>query len=152
MGKYEDFLASKAIRAQERGLKTIPPLASHLFPFQKLCVDFALRSGSAGNFLSTGLGKTACELEWATHAAEASNGKALILAPLSVGWQIAKEGDRWGYDSRVVRDQSEVRSGINICNYDRLDKLDPSSFGAVALDESSILKSFGEVPTNLDEL
>ena len=142
MGKYEDFLASKAIRAQERGLKTVPPLASHLFPFQRLCVDFALRAGSAGNFLSTGLGKTACELEWATHAAEATNGKALILAPLSVGWQIAKEGDRWGYDSRVIRDQSEAREGINICNYDRLEKLDPSAFGAVALDESSILKSF----------
>lgn len=46
MGKYEDFLASKAIRAQERGLKDIPALASHLFPFQKLCVDFALRAGS----------------------------------------------------------------------------------------------------------
>ncbi len=143
MGKYEDFLASKAIRAQERGLKEIPTLAGHLFPFQKLCVDFALRAGSAGNFLSTGLGKTACELEWCRHAAEATNGKALILAPLSVGWQIAKEAERWGYDAGVIRDQSEVDYGINICNYDRLDKLDPSSFGAVALDESSILKSFG---------
>lgn len=143
MGKYEDFLASKAIRAQERGLKDVPALAGHLFPFQRLCVDFALRAGSAGNFLSTGLGKTACELEWSAHAADATNGKALILAPLSVGWQIAKEAERWGYDARVVRDQSEVREGINICNYDRLDKLDPAAFGAVALDEASILKSFG---------
>ena len=72
--KYEDFLASKAIRAQERGLKTVPTLAGHLFPFQRLCVDFALRAGSAGNFLSTGLGKTACELEWSAHAADATNG------------------------------------------------------------------------------
>lgn len=143
MGKYEDFLASKAIRAQERGLKDVTALAGHLFPFQKLCVDFALRAGSAGNFLSTGLGKTACELEWCAHAAEATNGKALILAPLSVGWQIAKEAERWGYDAGVIRDQSEVDWGINICNYDRLDKLDPTSFGAVALDEASILKSFG---------
>jgi len=143
MGKYEDFLASKAIRAQERGLKDVPALAGHLFPFQKLCVDFALRAGSAGNFLSTGLGKTACELEWAAHAADASNGRALILAPLSVGWQIGKEAERWGYDYRVIRDQSQVGWGINICNYDRLDKLDPTAFGAVALDESSILKSFG---------
>lgn len=142
MGNYEDFLASKAVRAQERGLRDNPALAGHLFPFQKLCVEFALRAGSAGNFLSTGLGKTACELEWATHAAEASNGRALILAPLSVGWQIAKEADRWGYQARVVRDHSEVKAGINICNYDRLDKLEPSAFGAVALDESSILKSF----------
>jgi hypothetical protein len=140
---YADFLASKAIRATERGLSDVPTLAGHLFLFQRSCVGFALRAGSAGNFLSTGLGKTACELEWSAHAAEASNGKALILAPLSVGWQIAKEADRWGYDARVIRDQSEAKAGINICNYDRLDKLEPASFGAVALDESSILKSFG---------
>lgn len=140
---YHDFLASKAIRATERGLSDVPHLASHLFPFQKSCVEFALRAGSAGNFLSTGLGKTACELEWSAHAAEATNGKSLILAPLSVGWQIAKEAKRWGYDARVIREQDEAKSGINICNYDRLDKLDPASFGAVALDESSILKSFG---------
>jgi hypothetical protein len=139
---YADFLASKAIRAKERGLSDVPTLAGHLFPFQRSCVEFALRAGSAGNFLSTGLGKTACELEWSSHAAEASNGKALILAPLSVGWQIAKEAERWGYDARVIREQAEAKSGINICNYDRLDKLDPTAFGAVALDESSILKSF----------
>lgn len=139
---YADFLASKAIRATERGLSNVPSLAAHLFPHQRSCVEFALRAGSAGNFLSTGLGKTACELEWAHHAAEASNGKALILAPLSVGWQIEQEARRWGYEARVIRDQSDAKHGINICNYDRLDKLDPSAFGAVALDESSILKSF----------
>jgi hypothetical protein len=59
-----------------------------------------------------------------------------------VGWQIAQEAERWGYDARVIRDNSEAEWGINICNYDRLDKLDPAEFGAVALDESSILKSF----------
>lgn len=148
--EYEDFLAKKAIRAEERGLKTLPTISSHLFPFQNLCVKFALRAGSAGNFLSTGLGKTACELEWAAHAADATNGRALILAPLSVGWQIAQEAERWGYDAKVIRDQSEVDWGINICNYDRLDKLDPAAFGAVALDESSILKSFaGKTSTAL---
>jgi hypothetical protein len=140
---YAEFLASKAIRATERGLSDVPRLAGHLFPFQRSCVEFALRAGSAGNFLSTGLGKTACELEWSAHAAEASNGKALILAPLSVGWQIAKEAERWGYDARVIRDQHDAKAGINICNYDRLDRLDAAAFGAVALDESSILKSFG---------
>ena len=142
MTDYQTFLAKKKLRAQDHGLKHIPNLAAHLFPFQKICVEFALRAGSAGNFLSTGLGKTACELEWAAHAADASNGRALILAPLSVGWQIAQEGKRWGYDIKVIRDMSEIGWGINVCNYDRLDKLDPTAFGAVALDESSILKSF----------
>lgn len=140
---YPSFLASKKIQAEQRGLKRIPKLASHLFPFQKTCIEFALRVGSAGNFLSTGLGKTACELEWAAHAADATNGRSLILAPLSVGWQIEKEAKRWSYTARVIRNQDDAGEGINICNYDRLDKLDPSYFGAVALDESSILKSFG---------
>lgn len=139
---YADFLGSKTIRAQMRGMDNVPKLANHLFQFQKHCVEFALRAGSAGNFLSTGLGKTACELEWSAHAAEATNGKALILAPLSVGWQIEQEAKRWGYDARVIREQSEASNGINICNYDRLDHLDPDYYGCVALDESSILKSF----------
>jgi hypothetical protein len=141
--EYAEFLSRKVVRAKDRGLSNVPALAGHLFPFQASCVEFSLRAGSAGNFLSTGLGKTACELEWSAQAAEATNGKALILAPLSVGWQIAKEAERWGYDARVIRQQDEARAGINICNYDRLDTLDPSAFGAAALDESSILKSFG---------
>lgn len=142
MTEYLEFLKSKQSRADKRGLANVPALASHLFPFQAHCVKFALEAGSAANFLSTGLGKTACELEWAAHAGEATNGKSLILAPLSVGWQIAQEGKRWGYNTRVVRNQDEIMEGINICNYDRLELLDPSAFGAVALDESSILKSF----------
>lgn len=139
---YSEFLASKAPSAVMRGMDHVPTLAGHLFPFQRKCVDFALRAGSSGSFLSTGLGKTAIELEWSEHARAATNGKALIIAPLSVGWQIAEEGKKWGYDAHVVRDQSEARDGINICNYDRLGLIKPEEFGCVALDESSILKSF----------
>ena len=138
---YEDFLSRKAIAAPLRGLTTVPGLATHLFPFQRACVEFGIRAGSWGLFLDTGLGKTACELEWCQHASEASNGMALILTPLAVARQIEREGLRWGYPVRVIREQSEAREGINVCNYDRLDHLDVSAFGAVALDESSILKS-----------
>jgi hypothetical protein len=42
----------------------------------------------------------------------------------------------------VIRSQDEARDGINVCNYDRLGALDTVQFGAVSLDESSILKSF----------
>lgn len=139
---YEAFLASKHVAAQERGMKNIPALASHLFPFQRHCVEFALRCGSSGLFLDTGLGKTACELEWSQHAAEASNGRALILTPLAVARQIEKEGLRWGYNIRVIREQADASDGINVCNYDRLEKLDTDYFGAVVLDESSIIKNF----------
>lgn len=138
---YADFLANKAPRAIERGIEA-RSLASHLFGFQAHCVEYLLRAGSGGLFLDTGLGKTACELEWSEHARNATNGLALILTPLAVAKQIEREAHRFGYSARVIRDQSEAREGINICNYDRLHLLTPSEFGAVALDESSILKNF----------
>lgn len=139
---YSEFLQSKAIVASPSGMESTPSLKSHLFPFQRHSVEFALRCGSAGLFLSTGLGKTACELEWAFHAAEQSNGRALILTPLAVARQIEAEGRRWDYPIRVVRSQDDVQDGINVCNYDRMDRLDPAQFGAVVLDESSIIKNF----------
>ena len=140
--EYVSFLAKKAVIAPSRGLDAAPALADHLFPFQRLCVEFALKVGCVGIYLDTGLGKTLVQLEWAKHAAEHSNGRALILTPLAVAKQIEREAARFGYDARVIRDQAEIRSGINICNYDRIDKLDPAAFGAVSLDEASILKSF----------
>ncbi len=142
MDDYQAFLARKALRAPVRGLQEVKRLPDHLFPFQKSCVEFNLKAGTAGLFLDTGLGKTRCQLEWAKRGMKATNGKALILTPLAVARQIEKEGLELGYDCRVIRDQTEVKSGINICNYDRIDKISPEAFGAVSLDEASILKSF----------
>lgn len=141
---YADFIESKKLSAPQRGLtgSSASTLATHLFPFQREAVDFGLQSGSWGCFLDTGLGKTACELEWSAHALAASNGTALILTPLAVARQIETEAHRWGYAAQVVRSGEDVKPGINICNYDRLHLLDPQAFGAVALDEASILKNF----------
>lgn len=75
MDGYETFLASKALRAPARGLKTIPTLAPHLFRYQALSVAHALHTGAGGCFLDTGLGKTEVQLEWCRHAAEATNGR-----------------------------------------------------------------------------
>lgn len=105
MSEYAAFLARKAVAAPMRGMEAVPPLASHLFGYQRDCVEFGLRAGSWGCYLGTGLGKTAVELEWARHAAAASNGLALILTPLAVARQIEAEGRRWGYDARVIREQ-----------------------------------------------
>ena len=91
---------------------------------------------------NTGLGKTFCELEFCRQAAEATNGRALILTPLAVAKQFEREAKKFGIDARVIRDQSQAKDGINICNYDRIDKLDPSAYGAISLDEAGILKSF----------
>lgn len=139
---YASFLAAKRPVPLASGLSVVPSLNPALFPHQRDCVAFGLRQGRWGLFLDTGLGKTLCELEWSKHAAAATNAYALILAPLAVASQIVREGRAFGYDVHQVRDAADVRPGINVCNYDRLDRLDTDAFGAVALDESSILKSF----------
>jgi len=138
---YAEFLARKAPVAQSIGIEA-GPLPPHLFDYQAECVRFALKRGRAAMFLDTGLGKTAIQLEWCRQAADASNGMALLLTPLAVARQIEREAHRFGYEARVIRQQSDAGPGINICNYDRLDLLQPDAFGAVSLDESSILKSF----------
>lgn len=140
--EYRDFLASKQISAGARGLDGPIKTADHLFPFQRHSVEFALRAGAAALFLDTGLGKTECQLDWCQKAIEATNGRALILTPLAVAKQTERRAKKWGYDARVIREQSEAGAGINICNYDRLEKIDPSQFDIVSLDEASILKSF----------
>ena len=138
---YQAFLASKAPKPVAVGIDP-GPMPAHMFDYQVAATQFCIRQGRAALFLDTGLGKTICELEFADQTARASNGRALILTPLAVARQIEAEGRRFGYNCRVVREQSEVADGINICNYDRLEKLDCSSFGSVVLDESSILKAF----------
>jgi len=142
MDDYQKFLAAKAIKAPERGMVRVPALADHLFQFQRNCVEFGLRVGSSGLFLDTGLGKTECELEWSQRAIEAINQPALILTPLAVAAQTKRRADKYGYEARIIREQSDAGPGINICNYDRLDKINPDAFPIVALDEASILKSF----------
>ncbi len=139
--EYEAFLAAKAPRALASGIEP-GPMPPHLFDFQADVTAFLLRQGRGAAFLDTGLGKSAIQIEWSRQAAEATNGRALILTPLAVARQIETEARRWGYDARVIRSQDDVREGINICNYDRLDKLQPHAFGAVSLDESSVLKAF----------
>lgn len=138
---YLEFLARKAPRTEPSGVEpaAMPP---HLFDYQRAATEFCIRQGRAALFLDTGLGKTVCELEFARQGADATNGHALILTPLAVARQIEAEGRRFGYPAAVIREMDDVRPGISICNYDRLDKIDPSVFGAVILDESGILKSF----------
>lgn len=140
---YLSFLDSKTVKAPRRGLDSVPALASHLFPFQAQTVDFSLQAGSAGCFLDTGLGKTEVQLEFCQKAIEVSNSPAILWTPLAVAGQTKRRADRWGYEAKVIRDQSEAIPGIiNICNYDRRDKIDASAFQVVSCDEASILKSF----------
>lgn len=141
--EYAEFLAGKLPTAKSHGVPCDDGrLPDRLFDYQRHCTKFAIEKGRAGIFLDTGLGKTVIELAYADQAAAASNGRALILAPLAVAWQIGGEAEKFGLEARVIRQQSDAGDGINICNYERLEKLTPEYFGAVVLDEASIIKNF----------
>lgn len=140
---YHDFIARKARHASERGMAFTPELAGHLFPFQAACVEHHLRAGAAGCFLDTGLGKTEVQLEFCQRAMEATNLAPILWTPLAVAGQTRRRAEKWGYEAVVIRDQSEARRGvINICNYDRRNRIDADFFGIASCDEASIFKSF----------
>lgn len=139
--EYRQFIASKSMQERMAGIeprKTNGRMKDH----QRIATEYALERGASALFLDTGLGKSFCELEWARQVAEETEKPCLILTPLAVAGQMVREGQKFGIEARQIREQSEVGSGIMVANYERLQKLNPSAFGGVVLDESSILKSF----------
>jgi hypothetical protein len=141
--EYHDLIARKKVAFEARGLNSWGDLPSSLFEHQRHGVEFALRAGCAALFYDTGLGKTAMALSWGDQIVRHTNKPVLMLAPLAVGPQHVREADRLGIDAKVIRDGLQVTGPrIYVLNYDRLDRIDPSVFGGVILDESSILKSF----------
>jgi hypothetical protein len=137
-------LPAKRCAAAHVGLTSVPALHPALKGHQEHSTAFALEAGSAGLFLDTGLGKSFCALEWGRVVVEHTNLPVIMFAPLGVTKQHEREAAKWGIDARVVRDGSEIGGPrIYITNYDRLHRFDPSIFGGVILDESSILKAMG---------
>lgn len=137
---YESFVANKLQYTPPSGLDQVPELHESLYPHQRDLVAWALRRGRAAIFADTGLGKTAMQLEWARVIHEETGLDVLILAPLAVAAQTVTEGQRLGIVVQECRDGSEVQPGITITNYERLHRFDHKRFGAVVLDESSIIK------------
>lgn len=114
-----------------------------MFPHQAHATEFALRTGCAGVFLATGLGKSLVSLEWGRIIVEHTNKPVLMLAPLAVARQHEREAAKFGIDAKSVRESDEIgQARVYITNYERLAKFDATSFGGVILDESSILKGF----------
>lgn len=138
---YRAFIASKARADRVNGFSP-NPINIAAKRHQKSVLEFAINRGKSAAFLDTGLGKSFIELEFARQCAEETGKPSLILTPLAVAGQMVREGQKFGIDARQIREQSEVGQGVMVANYERLLKLDPSAFGAVILDESSILKSY----------
>lgn len=139
---YEDFIASKKIEVPDAGFDSYP-IGDYLFPFQKHVVSWAVKRGRAALFLNTGMGKTRCQVEWASQIIRHTKSQALIVAPLAVSQQTVREAASIGIDVKYCREDSDC-DGAGICttNYERLHKFNHSRWAGVVLDESSILKSY----------
>ena len=137
--KYDEFIATKTFQAPPTG-HTIEPeqVAPILFPFQRDLVRWAVRKGRSAIFADTGLGKTLMQLEWA----RLTEAPTLIVAPLAVAQQTVREADRMlNMKVQYARSQDEVANEFVITNYEMVSKFDAAQFGAIVLDESSILKN-----------
>ena len=137
---YQDFISTKRTRVIDSGID-INPSDVHpvLMPFQRQIVRWACGKGRCAVFADTGLGKTYIQLEWARLMGK----NTLIVAPLSVARQTARMAHNVGLDARYVRSQDQVNTDhrLWITNYEMIEHFDANAFGAVVLDESSILKS-----------
>jgi len=137
---YAEFLDHKSQLGGDHGFAPVK-MPGWLFDFQGALVEWALRKGRAAIFADCGLGKTPMELVWGDNVVRKTGGKVLLLSPLAVGHQIAREAEKFDIGAKVSRDGTAF-PGITIANYERLHLFNPSDFVGIACDESSILKSY----------
>lgn len=139
---YDDYILTKRRITSNHGFEPFK-ITAPLFEWQKHIVNWAVRKGRAALFEDCGLGKTAQQLEWAHQVCQYTGGSVLILTPLAVAQQTAREGVKFGIPACVATSQEDIDApGIWITNYEKLEHFDCDSFAGVVLDESSILKSF----------
>lgn len=142
--QYREFMASKQRHSPDVGIHA-QDLPDQMFPFQHDIVCWALRRGRSAIFADCGLGKTIMQLSWAQCIYEHTSKPVLIFAPCAVAAQTQREGSKFGIDVEVWHEQSNIhaRSSIGVTNYEKLHHFpDPSLYGGLVLDESSILKGF----------
>ena len=148
---YTDFLHSKIQIAPVSGFVVNPDeIHPALKPHQRDAVMWACKGGRRALFESFGLGKTVQELEWCRLVQEHEQAPVVIVLPLGVRQEFARDAvELLGMDAPVyVRTMAEVRATpakIYMTNYERVrdGDIDPRYFAGAALDEASVLRSYG---------
>lgn len=163
---YREFLESKMVIAPESGVEIEPKEVNPaLKPHQRDAVVWALRGGKRGMFESFGLGKTVQELEFCRLAVVHESGYALIVLPLGVRQEFARDAVRllgWPAAPTYVRTMAEARQAMRLAdaqepakgyaagacrvmmtNYERVrdGDLDPEAFTATSRE-----KAYADVP------
>lgn len=137
---YRQFIETKTQIGKKQGFEP-NWLAKQLFPFQCDLVTWAIQQGRAAIYAECGLGKTPMQLTWAENIVRHTNKNVLILAPLAVAAQTAREAEKFGIECKVSRD-GKIHSKITVTNYERLHYFDVNDFVGCVCDESSCLKDF----------
>lgn len=151
METYLEFLKSKIVLAKKTGFDVAPgEINPALKPHQRDSVIWALRGGHRALFQSFGLGKTVQEIEFCHQAVRHDGGPALIVLPLGVRQEFTRDAEHiLGYPApkyiTSMAELAETDAEIVMTNYERVrdGDIDPTQFTAVALDEASVLRSFG---------
>ena len=138
MDDYQSFIKQKQKTDPDTGLADVPALSPMLRADQHDMVSWALRRGRAAIFADCGLGKGPMQMEWCAKQPH----DAIIAAPLAVAHQFVREARKFGIDLAYAKNHSEITKRITVTNYERLEDFRLEQFGAVALDESSILKNY----------
>lgn len=141
---YEMFLETKTIVVRPSG-RMVEDSEIHpkLFPFQRDLVRWSVAKGRAAIFADTGLGKSYMLMEWA----RLLDVETLVVAPLSVARQLSRMADDIGLVLPYSR-TGRPSGRMTVTNYEMLNKFDPDDYGAVVLDESSILKNYAGAVRN----
>lgn len=139
--EYGDFLNNKLARVQPVGFDADVNNPG-LWDWQASVTRWAIKTGRAALFEDCGLGKSRQQVVWADAVAKQTGDPVLIGSPLAVAPQTVREGVKVGIEVHHVEMDADVKPGVNITNYEKLNRFNLKRFGGFVPDESGILKSY----------
>ncbi len=157
----DEYASLFGVKPKLKSVKYKPiPVA---FDYQRDIARTAIEKRKYAIFADCGLGKTLMLLEYAKHAAIATQKKVLIACPLMVVRQTVSEAHKFYGDINICRIlASDLQEWLNddndpiigVTNYEAIrEGLTQGNLGALILDESSMLKShYGAWGTRLIDL
>ena len=144
---YRDFLARKVRLAGLDGVDVdVSDVNPILKPHQRAIVVWAVRGGRRAIFAAFGLGKSVIQIEIMRIVLARMGGRGLIVVPLGVRQEFARDAAMLGVSIKFIRSIEEASDeGLYLTNYEtaRDGRLDPNDFTATSLDEASVLRSYG---------
>ena len=151
MEQYSEFLRSKIkIETQDQETITADKINPLCLPHQKAAIEWLVNGGRRACFASFGLGKSIIQLETVRITREIAGGKGLIVIPLGVKQEFARDAVEilgWETPPKFIRriEDADDENGIYLTNYETIrdGKMDPAEFTVASLDEASILRGFG---------